>query len=127
MPWDRLTVEKIHPEAVVPFRGTPESAGYDLFAPTEIVLEPGKTCEVPLGLKFRLPEGFYGQLKVRSGHARKRLMEVIAGTIDRDYPGEVILLCRTRSKEIQTIPKGIACAQVVLIPVDYRQQKADEG
>ena len=127
MPWARFTVEKVHPEAIVPFRGTPESAGYDLFALEDIVLKPGEDYTIPLGLKFKLPEGYYGQLKVRSGHARKRLMEVHAGTIDRDYPGEVMLLCRTRSKEEQTIPKGTACAQVVLIPVDYRQQRADEG
>ena len=126
MPWTRFSAKKIHNVAVIPYRGTPESAGFDLFAMTDIVLLPGTDHEVPLGLLMQFPDGYYGQFKSRSGHARKLKVEVMAGTIDKDYSGEIILMCRTRATTPHTIPNGTACAQIVLLPTFYKQQHADE-
>ena len=53
-------------------------------------------------------------------------MEVLGGTIDKDHSGEVQLVYRTRASTPQTLTKGIACAQIVLLPTLYGQQQADE-
>ena len=113
-PADRFWAVKLHKDAVIPTEGTPGSAGYDLYALTDVTLKKGHITKVPLGLKLGYPDGCYGQLKVRSGHALNRQMVVDAGVLDPDYEGEVILLCSTRSDDEQTIPKGKALAQLVL-------------
>ena len=76
MPWGRLGCESIDVRSTTPFRGTKESVGFDVFALEDVVIKPREQMEIPLGLKMAIPEGHYGQLKVRSGHARKKLMEV---------------------------------------------------
>ena len=126
MPWDKFTIKPIHIDAITPHRGTPESAGWDLFACTDVTLEPGNDyIKVPLGILVKFPTGYYGEIKCRSGHARDRKMEVFNGTIDRDFEGDLTVLCRTRASTSQRIPYGTAIAQIVLIPTTFLQQVAD--
>ena len=40
MPWVRFECEKVDNRSVQPYRGTPDSAGFDVFALEDIVMEP---------------------------------------------------------------------------------------
>ena len=88
MPADRFWAVKLHKDAVIPREGTPGSAGYDLYALTDVTLKKGQITNVPLGLRMGFPEGCYGQLEVRSGHALNRQMVAGAGVLDPDYEGK---------------------------------------
>lgn len=64
-------------------------AGADLYAREDIVIEPGKTKLVPLGIKLAIPEGYEVQVRPRSGMSYKTSLRVIIGTVDSGFRGEI--------------------------------------
>lgn len=92
--------KKLDPEAIIPTRGTPESAGWDLYAlKTVDITEGGGSVVVPTGIAIQLPKGTYGRIAMRSGLAVREHLAVSAGVIDSDYTGAigVVVFC-TRVK-----------------------------
>lgn len=71
-----------------PVKGTPHSAGYDIYAMEGLTIQPGQTATISTGLQVLLPYGHYGQLATRSSMAKQSLI-VLGGVIDWDYRGEV--------------------------------------
>ena len=98
-------------------RATEGSAGYDLFASNDVVIKARDQALVPTGIALDIPEGYYGQIKPRSGLALKRHITVDAGVIDRDYRGPVGVLMVNRSSEVFHIKVGDRIAQLVLIKI----------
>ena len=95
--------KKLSEKAVVPTKGTPFSAGYDITTTSvkcHRVLELGKVNEVVTkvdcvleygtGLSVAIPEGFEGELRARSSISNKDMLLCNGvGTIDSDYRGEI--------------------------------------
>lgn len=71
--------------------GASEDAGMDLFAAEEVVLPPGGWRSVRTGLGIEIPSGYEGQIRPRSGLARKHGLTLLnsPGTVDPGYRGEV--------------------------------------
>ena len=88
-----LVVQKMHSDAMLPTRGTELSAGYDLYACSDCVVHEGKRFVVPTGIRVKIPEGCYARIASRSGLTVKHGIEVGAGVIDRDYEGELRVVC----------------------------------
>ena len=84
-----LRVKKLHKEAVLPVRGSPGAAGYDLTSTESHIILPGHRAIVGTGIALELPEGTYGRVAPRSGLAVKNGLQVGAGVVDRDYRGEL--------------------------------------
>jgi dUTP pyrophosphatase len=105
----------------LPAYATVGSAGMDLRAAVDepIVLEPGKRCLVPTGLRIALPEGYEAQIRPRSGLAIKQGITVAnaPGTVDSDYRGEVQVGLVNLSDEAYTVRRGDRIAQMVVAPV----------
>lgn len=117
----RLKVHRLHPRAVLPEYATSSAAGMDLCAALDeaMVLAPGERCAVPTGLAIALPEGHEGQVRARSGLARKHGIALVnaPGTIDSDYRGEVQILLVNLGREPYTIEPGDRIAQLVVAPI----------
>src|ERR1700690_2291224 len=92
----RVRFVKVGPGALGPRYMSEGAAGLDLASAAEeaITLAPGARVAVPTGLAFAIPRGFEGQVRPRSGLARKVGVTVVnaPGTIDSDYRGEVQVL-----------------------------------
>lgn len=110
----------------LPSYATAGAAGADLranLAPGQreagLTLGPGARAAVPTGLRMAIPEGWEGQVRMRSGLAlRHGLMAPNApGTIDADYRGEVMVLVLNAGTEPVTIRHGDRIAQLVLARV----------
>jgi dUTP pyrophosphatase len=105
----------------LPSYATDGAAGLDLVAAnTEpIVLQSLERVAVPTGLCIAIPPGFEGQVRARSGRARKEGLAVLnaPGTIDEDYRGELAILLVNLSREAITILRGERIAQLVIAPV----------
>lgn len=109
----------------LPAYRTEGAAGADLCAhlPPEwrasgLTLRPGARAAVPTGLRFAIPEGFEGQVRARSGLARRGLLLPNApGTIDWDFRGEVLVLLLNAGDEEVTVQHGDRIAQLVIAPV----------
>lgn len=106
------------------------AAGLDLCAAIDqpVVVGPGDTAAIGTGLAMAIPPGFEGQVRPRSGLARKHGVTVLnaPGTIDSDYRGEAIVLLVNHGREPFTINSTdriaqlviAACAQAELVEVD---------
>jgi dUTP pyrophosphatase len=111
-----ITFKKLHPRAVLPTRGSAESAGLDLTA-ISVELDTDSWASVYVartGLAVRLPEGHYGQIAPRSGLARKFGVQVLGGVIDRDYTGELVAMLHAPCG----LPQGAGyrVAQLLVLP-----------
>lgn len=117
----RVRVCRLRPDAVVPAYMSEDAAGLDLAAAIDapIALGPGERAAVGTGLALELPRGFEGQVRPRSGLARKHGVTVVnaPGTIDADYRGEVVVLLINHGREPFTIAPGTRIAQLVIAPV----------
>lgn len=108
-----IQFKKLHDDAIIPTKGTSHAAGYDLYALEETVIIGGAgNVLVPTGIAVQLPEGTYGRIAMRSGHAVKQHLNVSAGVIDQDYTGGlgVVVHCtRLFNPDQIVILKTTAC------------------
>ena len=102
----------------LPRRATERSAGYDLAAAVDDVVEvePGDRVLVPTGIAVALPDGFEAQIRPRSGLALRSGLTLVntPGTIDADYRGEIRLIVINHGHEPVTIRRGDRLAQMVI-------------
>lgn len=105
----------------LPRRASEGAAGFDLCAAVaeSVVLLPGKRAVIPTGLAFEIPPGFEGQVRPRSGLARRYGVTVVnsPGTVDSDYRGEIVILLINHGEEPCPIERGERVAQIVFAPV----------
>lgn len=140
---DQIVVfEALQPDLQPPKKATTESAGYDVAAyllgrsvrvagggiedTREIVmisdrvairLQPGERALIPLGFKARIPTGYHGEVRPRSGAAFRKGVEIpnSPGTIDSDYNGEWMVPVKNGDSKPITIEHGERIAQVVFV------------
>jgi dUTP pyrophosphatase len=105
----------------LPSYATPGSAGCDLRAAvTEpLILSPGGRALVPTGIAVAIPDGYEGQVRMRSGLAMAHGLTLLngPGTIDSDYRGEIRVILANVGSEQVTIARGERIAQLVIAPV----------
>ena len=67
------------------------AAGYDLYAAEDVIVPRGAKRKVRTDVSLELPEGLYAEIKGRSGITGKTGINVLTGTIDNDYRGNLII------------------------------------
>ncbi|WP_085831865.1 dUTP diphosphatase [Clostridium merdae] len=117
-----IRFQKLHPNAVLPQRATPGSAGVDLVACLQepVQLQPGGRAMVPTGLAMALPTTeWVGLVYARSGLAVRHgiTLSNCVGVIDSDYRGEIRVGLCNLGQEAYTIQPGERIAQLVITPV----------
>jgi dUTP pyrophosphatase len=121
VPVDVMRVREHGDPLPLPRRMTSGAAGLDLAADVEgaLVLEPGERRLVPTGLAVAIPPGFEGQVRPRSGLARRSGLTVLnsPGTIDADFRGELRVLLINLGAEPVRVHRGERIAQLVVTPV----------
>lgn len=94
-----------------------DDAGFDLRAATEtnIYLQPGATCVIPLGIRTQFEKGYEAQVRARSGLALRNGIGLVngVGTIDSGYRQEWACILYNHSCEPFTIRPGDRVCQVV--------------
>jgi dUTP diphosphatase len=117
----RVRFQKLRPGAQAPRYMSAGAAGLDLASAADepIEIAPGGRVAVPTGLAFEIPAGFEGQVRPRSGLARKFGITLpnAPGTIDSDYRGEVQVLLANLGAETYVVQPGDRIAQLVIAPV----------
>lgn len=119
---DKIDVKCVALEgAIIPEYKTVGAAGADVYAflKESVTLAVGKSCVIPTGVFYEIPEGFEIQVRPRSGLAAKNGVTVLntPGTIDSDYRGELqIILINLGDKDF-VINNGDRIAQIIIAPV----------
>ena len=111
-----------HGEGVEPpAYATAGSAGCDLRAAIEVplLILPGGRTRVPTGVAVAIPEGYEGQVRMRSGLAHDKGLALLnaPGTIDSDYRGEIQVIVANLGSEPVTLERGERIAQLIFAPV----------
>jgi dUTP pyrophosphatase len=118
-----MRVKRLHPNAKLPTRAYNEALGYDLYALEDVTIpavdENGGIgmAKVRTGIAIELPPMWGAFIKDRSSIATKRRLVCVAGVIDPDYRGEIIVCLENHSGKVQQIKAGEKIAQLVPIPI----------
>ena len=108
-------------ELKLPKRATAKSAGYDIFTPIDIQLEPNDEIKIPLGIKAFMLDDEVLLAYPRSSHGFKyyvRLANTI-GVIDADFynnpdnEGNIWLKIRNEGNNNFFVKKGEAICQLI--------------
>lgn len=118
----KIKTKKTNINAKLPFKATEGSAGADLFAciESEIIIKPGKTNMIPVGIAVEIPVGFGGFIFPRSSLGCKYGITLpnCVGVIDSDYRGELCVPLINLGSADFVIQNGDRIAQLVILPVE---------
>ena len=113
-------IKKIYEGIKMPKRATVGSAGYDFFAPVDILLEPSQTAKIPTGIRSYIEPGYVLEIYPRSGLGFKYRLQLnnTVGIIDADdynskNEGHIFIKITNDSNEGKTVsvPAGDGFAQ----------------
>ena len=114
-----LGIKALSGYAVLPTRGTADSAGIDLYAAIQdtLTIAPHETKMIPTGLTMEIPDGYFGAIYPRSGLSTKRGLRLAncVAVIDSDYRGEVMVTFKNRNKDNSLRPFNVGerIAQII--------------
>ena len=125
-----IRVALLREGAKLPFRATPGSTGFDLYAcledpDAEIAIGTDPVL-IPTGIAIEFPPSLDVQIRPRSGLSSRGVM-VTLGTIDSDYRGEIFVTMYTvGNRAQQVIRHGDRIAQMVVgVRADVSVEVAD--
>lgn len=80
-------VKKVYDSIKLPARATKKSAGYDIYMPITVTLEPGKTAKIPTAIRVKMRDDYVFMVYPRSGLGFKYRLQLnnTVGVIDADY------------------------------------------
>ena len=97
------------------------SSGLDIVADIKepVNLKLNEIFLVPTGIKLKIPQGYEGQLRPRSGLALNHGITILnsPGTIDSDYRGEVKVILINHFSKIFVIKPNMRIGQIVFAPI----------
>lgn len=109
----RLGIRLLRPEAQLPTQGHASDLGWDLYAAETISIAPGTLARIATGIAVAFPPGIGAIIKDRSSLALRGL-HCLAGVIDPDYRGEILVVVANLGRETITLAAGDRCAQMLL-------------
>ena len=126
LPESSIQLKRLHPEATLPFRATPESIGWDLSAclisetgrPSKRLISARTVVKIPTGWAITPPKGFHTLVLSRSGLASENPPLFISnspGLIDPDYTGEIFILIYNGGFNAAYIEHGQRIAQILIL------------
>lgn len=111
--------KRLKPNATLPTYASNEAAGLDLYySGDEYELFPGDYHAFATGIACAIPKGFYGRIEPRSGLAVRHGIDVLAGTIDSDYRGELVVVLINHGHRQWKVTEGMRIAQMVIKPYE---------
>ena len=99
-----MNIKKLSEKAIIPTKGSKGAAGYDLYTIESHTLKPNERRVFKTGISIAIPDGYYGRVSPRSGLSVKCGIDVLAGTIDSDYRGEIMVALINLGQEPVSLP-----------------------
>ena len=100
--------------AILPTRAHPWDAGLDLYAKHGGVIRPCGNEAFDTGVHIAIPEGYYGEIRSRSGLLFKHNI-VTDGTIDSHYNGSIRVKLFNLNHRPYDVQPGDKIAQLVIV------------
>ena len=125
-PHNKIMFTKIHDSAITPCRGTPDSAGLDLFSCEQTTIQPGERKTISTGIAIAIPTLHFGHVKARSSVSVQGI-DVGAGVIDADYRGEIKVLLINNSCNPFEINISDKIAQIIIQKISMQNLEEVES
>ena len=116
-----MEIVLMNDDVIIPTRASKRSAGLDLSSSIDINIEVGSIDKINTGICISLPENSYGSIIDKSSLVVKGLL-TLAGVIDNDYTGEIIVIMTSLIKPIK-FKKGQTIAQLIVSNILYPEIK----
>ncbi len=100
----------------MPTRAHPNDAGFDLYARESKNVRANDNSCFDTGVHIRIPEGFVGMIKSKSGLNVKYDITT-TGVIDAGYTGSICVKLYNNGKLDYIVQKGDKIAQLVIMPI----------
>ena len=110
----KIKIKKLISEATLPQIGRAGDAAMDLVACKDCLLARGEKVLIATGIAMVIPAGFWGNIRDRSGLAAKHGLHTIAGVIDPNYRGEILVAMVNLGTEAYQIKAGDRIAQMLI-------------
>lgn len=110
----KIKIKKLVPEATLPQIAKVGDAAMDLVACKDYALAKGEKILISTGIAMAIPAGFWGNIRDRSGLAAKHGLHTIAGVIDPNYRGEILVAMVNLGSEDYQIKVGDRIAQMLI-------------
>lgn len=129
-------IREIYDSLKLPERATAGSAGYDFYAPVDIVIAPGEQIFIPTGIRARIEPGWTLMMFPRSGLGFRYRLQLnnTVGIIDSDYyeaENEGHIMCRltndTHEDKTVEISAGQGMLQGIFVPFGITEDDEAEG
>jgi len=109
-----IKIKRLTSNAKIPTLSNPNDAGLDLCTTINVDILPGCRATLPTGLAFALPVGTVGLVWPRSKLASKWGLDILAGVVDCDYRGEVMVSVINLGHKIIELREGDKIAQMIV-------------
>ena len=109
-----ININLLHEDAITPSRGSEESAGLDLHTIESVTIPPGHRALLKTGIAMSMPAGYTGLIWPRSKLAAKMGVDVLAGVVDSDYRGEIMISLLNTGLDTVEIKTGDKVAQMII-------------
>jgi dUTP pyrophosphatase len=113
----QVVFEKVDKTAIIPTKGSAEAACWDVYAAESCFVICGEVTKISTKLRVKVPKGHMLHIVPRSGLAAKHGVQTMAGIIDSDYRGELIVVLTRVLPKRYNIKCGDRIAQIQLHPV----------
>jgi dUTP pyrophosphatase len=112
-----MKIQLTNKNAKVPERMTQDSAGYDLYSPISVSINPNETVKINLGIRIAISTQCFGMIVPRSSMGIKKNIGLAntVGIIDADYRDDIIVALRNYGNEPQKINAGDRIAQIIFL------------
>ena len=116
-----IAFKKLTQTAQIPKRNKLSDAGLDLHIDEVVTIYSGQVVTCSTGIAMSIPNGYYGDIRPRSGLAVKYGINTLAGVIDSGYRGEIKVCLINHGECPITFNVGDRIAQLLIKPVDISQ------
>jgi len=110
-----VKIKKLSAEAQLPTKEKRDilDAGWDIYSMENIRVPGSGKVAVKTGVALSIPDGWYGNIRNRSGNALRTPLMVDAGIIDPGYRGEIMVVVANLSEYPYDVNKGDKIAQIL--------------
>ena len=110
-----VRVARLSARAKLPYKGSAEAAGWDLYAAEEKLIPRGGRAVINTDLKVQIPPGFFGQIHGRSGLALNSGIDVSGKIIDADFRGNLAVILANNGSQDFAVELGDRIAQLIIV------------
>ena len=108
-----MNIKLVHEKAIIPTKGSDQSAGYDLYTIDNALIQPRKSAKLRTGICLEMENNTVGLIWERSKLASKFGIQILGGVVDCDYRGEVMISVYNAGEKPFEVYAGDRMAQII--------------